>query len=143
MFSTRDHEAPIFQRTAARIGRLARLVEDSGASFLLVGGPQREEIDPESQDWWRRYLQGPQRHFDFDGVRDFLEWVGETQQVATLDPIPAFRRALPGSNAYWFHKDNHLNAAGQRLLAQEIARWVRQNVGLWDTSIDAQPSGSG
>jgi len=134
LFTMQDRTLPAFQQTSRRIGELAAMAHTAGASFLLVGAPHREEIDPATQQWWQQYLGGAQRRFDFDGVREFVAWVGATQHVEILDPIPACRSEFPGGNAYWFHRDNHLNAAGQRVLAEELARWVRQHLEPWPST---------
>jgi lysophospholipase L1-like esterase len=120
-----EYDAAVHDRvTAERIARLADLSARAGAGFLLAGAPHREEIDPESQAWWSRYLSPEGRGLDFDGVRRYLDWVAARHGLDRLDPVPLFRRELVARGSFWFHKDSHLNERGHRLLAEALASHI-------------------
>ena len=120
----RDYTGPAYQLTAARICRLDSICRDRDSDFVLAGAPHREEIDPETQAWWRDTLVDGERA-DFDGLRRYLAWVGGQCSVTTLDPVPDFRRRRQQVQSFWFYKDGHLNRVGHRLLGELLAAQVR------------------
>lgn len=109
---------PEYGSTARRIAALAELCRSRGAVFVLAGAPHREEIDPVVQRELQELLQ---RRLDFDAVRRYLDAVAAELGVARFDPIPEFRRSLPVERDFWWHRDNHLNARGHRLLGTLLA----------------------
>ncbi len=116
-------DGPAYRFTAERIAVLQSVCEAAGADFLLGGAPHQVEIDPESQAWWNRYLAGDLR-LNFDGVRDYLDWVAAYKRLQRFDPVPAFRSNWQPGESYWFHKDDHLNARGHRLMGEQLARHI-------------------
>lgn len=136
-------EGPAYRSSAARIATLARTCERSGADFLLAGAPHQPEIDPESQAWWRRYLAG-NTPLNFDGVRSYLDWVATLHAIQRFDPVPAFRRAWRSGQTYWFHKDDHLNARGHRLLGEQLAEHIEgmPRFQAWKATLTSSPEAS-
>lgn len=113
-----------YHQSALRVARLAEMCARIGAEFLLLGAPHRVEVEPEAQAWWNRYLARPEAPLNFDGVRNYLDWVAVRHGVRRLDPIPEFRRRRQDGQSYWFHKDDHLNALGHEVLAHELTRYI-------------------
>jgi lysophospholipase L1-like esterase len=144
MFRSADYAAPHYQLTAQRICRLRALSDTIGAQLLVVGAPHREEIDPESQQWWQRIV-GAGAALDFDGVRRYLDWVAQECACARLDPVPMFRERLPAVGSFWFHKDNHLNAKGHRLLGELLSERLRATTAFqeWNARVGPGMSNDG
>ena len=115
-----------YQLTAQRIGSMARRCVAEGSTFLLAGAPQQEEIDPAVQRQWRTALTLDVERLDFDGARNYLNWVAGELGIELLDPIPEFRAHLSRDGTYWFHKDGHLNVAGHRLMGELLAAKIEQ-----------------
>jgi lysophospholipase L1-like esterase len=115
---------PAYLNTAERIATLASLCHQAGADFLLAGAPHRLEIDPGTQAWWNRYLAGD-RELDFDAVRAYLDWVAARHGLERFDPVPAYRRGWRDGQPYWFHKDDHMNPRGHRLLGQQLGERIQ------------------
>ncbi len=128
LLQPRDAAEPAYALTAARICRLDSLCRAAGSAFVLAGAPHREEIDPETQVWWRNTLLDGERA-DFDSLRRYLAWAGSTCGLTVLDPVPDFRRRRPDVQSFWFHQDGHLNARGHRLLGELMAARIRAQPG--------------
>jgi len=125
-FSVSDWEAHApFLRTAQRIEYLAKMCAEHGIPFVLAGAPQREAIDPEAERFLSHVLRKP---LDFDGMSHYLDWVASRLGVERFDPTPAFRQHLAADGDYWFHKDNHLNVRGHRLMGELLAAKIET---LW------------
>jgi hypothetical protein len=44
-----------------------------------------------------------------------------------IDPLPAFRAAIAGGETVYYAYDMHLDASGNRILAQIVADYLREN----------------
>jgi hypothetical protein len=126
LFTSTDYaDMPIYVMTARRIRFLAEFAAQHNAAFVLAGAPQRVEVDPETQRTWMNLDLGGVRP-DFDGVRHYLAAVAKELEVASLDPVPAFRVALPHGESFWFHQDPHYTVRGHRLMAEQLANAIEQ-----------------
>jgi lysophospholipase L1-like esterase len=130
LFTNRNYEElPTYVQTTRRIEKLADLCAGQGVLFVLAGAPQKEEIDPEALRFMAHNLAG-KGELDFDGVTRYLDWVAHglgierfdpMLGIARFEPVAAFRDNLRPDHEYWFHRDNHLNPSGHRLLGELLA----------------------
>jgi len=126
MFTSNDYAGmPIYVMTTRRIRFLAEFAAQHDAAFILAGAPQRVEVDPATQRTWMNLDLGGVRP-DFDGVRHYLDAVAKELQVVRLDPVPAFRAALPRGESFWFHQDPHFTARGHRLMGEQLSSAIEQ-----------------
>jgi hypothetical protein len=118
---SRSADDPAFGPTTARIERLAVLCRERGIRFVLAGVPHRQEIEPEAQRWLQAHVPF---QLDADGVRHYLDRVAGTAGATRLDPVPVFRDRLPADRTYWWHRDDHLNERGHRLLGELLGSCI-------------------
>jgi lysophospholipase L1-like esterase len=123
LFQASDYSEAPYRLTAARICRLGDLTRQAGATFVLVGAPHREEVDPETQVFWRTRLAGGWK-YDFDSPQHFLASVAASCSLGILDVIPEFRRQRASVETFWFHNDGHMNARAQQLMGELLAGYI-------------------
>jgi hypothetical protein len=113
---------PHFERTLQNINRLAAMVNDAGARFVLVVVPRFHHWNPkESPDYWEKdqyTLDEPHQH----AYLEFFDRKQDELPYPVFNLLPAFQATetfplvIPG--------DTHWNTAGNRLVAETLSEYL-------------------
>jgi GDSL-like lipase/acylhydrolase family protein len=119
-----------WQRTRAALAGMAADATAAGARFLLVATPLDVQVDPARNALYREgRLPYPAHGFvdvDYRAARDMpdaLRQFAADAGIPFLDLTSVFARR--GGVRLFLARDYHLGAPGHRLIAREIARWLR------------------
>jgi lysophospholipase L1-like esterase len=113
--------------TDALLLRLRGDVSATGSRFAIAVLCSRDQVYPR---WWQEIVAAhphmQNRQWDLDGPQRRMEsWCAE-HNVPCLPLAPAFRSAAANSAPLHFHHDGHWTAAGHRLAAVELSRFLAQ-----------------
>lgn len=118
-------EPELWAQAWARTGELLQAAQElmrargaAAAGFMVpsIGNEVREAADP----------SGPRRH----PFRK-LAALCAAAELPALDLGPRFARAAPDPDALYLQYDGHWSPAGHALAAEEVARWLVDESGLW------------
>jgi lysophospholipase L1-like esterase len=121
-----------WDRTRAALRAMASGARDAGARFVLVVMPLDVQLDSRRNALYRRGALPYAAHGFVD--RDYTRAVAMPRALARfareegierLDLTAALRAA--GGAALFLPRDYHVSAAGQRVIARELAHWVRKS----------------
>ncbi len=125
--------------TEALLAETRRTAEAAGARFAVVILPDRLQID---DDLWQIALDSyppmAERAWDRRGPHRRLARICDDQGLECLDLLEPFTAREARGETLYFPVDGHLNEAGHRAMADEIAAFVRGR-GLVPTAADAPP----
>ncbi len=111
--------------TERLLGRLQQDASANGARFAVAVLSTRDQIYPQ---WWEEILAAhphmQQRQWDLDGPQHRIEAWCTQHEVPCLPLAPAFRAAAASGEPLHFHHDGHWTAAGHRLAAAELTRFL-------------------
>jgi lysophospholipase L1-like esterase len=113
--------------TDALLLRLQHDVSAAGAGLAIAVLCARDQIYPR---WWQEIVAAhphmQNRQWDLDSPQHRVEFWCAEHGVPCLALAPAFRAAAANSVPLHFHHDGHWTAAGHRLAAVELARFLAQ-----------------
>jgi hypothetical protein len=119
-----------WQRTRAALAGMAADAAGAGARFLLVATPLDVQVDPARNVLYTEgRLPYPAHGFvdvDYRAARDMpdaLRQFAADAGIPFLDLTAVFARR--GGARLFLARDYHVGAPGHRLIAREIARWLR------------------
>jgi hypothetical protein len=94
---------------------------ESGARLVVFTVPSREETDPEYARRVADTLENPDALCLEEGVADRrIVSILERSHIPNIDLLPSFRSALREEGRQLFARDNHWNAEGHSLAADEV-----------------------
>ncbi|MFP4502304.1 MAG: hypothetical protein ACLFTT_14980 [Candidatus Hydrogenedentota bacterium] len=113
---------PFFQNTLGHLNQLAAMVEETGATFVLVVVPRFHHWNPDaSKDYWESDLYSVKEPYQF-AYLDFFDRVKDELHYPVVNLLPAFESAqtypltIPG--------DAHWNMAGNRVAARALSDYL-------------------
>jgi hypothetical protein len=113
-----------FEITVGALGRMAAALEASGTEFVVVLLPTKEAVFAPRMRGATDHPELPRLWAAEDEVRTRLLEALAHEGVAAMDLRPALAEAM--EQPYFENIDGHLNAAGHRVVARELARrWGR------------------
>lgn len=122
------------RRELAVIRQLAGRVRANGSRFILVSGANIEQAYP---DIWELTLttqpQLKQMELNLQLPEERLRQVTEANHIEYLPLLPAFQEHARQGRELFLRGDGHWSKHGQRLAAQVIADYLRQNDDLLAT----------
>lgn len=104
--------------------QLRDAVRRQGAQLLVVLIPTKEQVHPKDLDEVTRAFAIDPAHLDMRRPNTLLAQLGADLDVDVLDLLPTF---LAASDDPYYEYDEHLTAAGHRLMADAIAEQVARD----------------
>ena len=94
------------------------------AALLILLVPDRFQVDGPYWDLWVSKYSLNAGHYDLDGPNRRMRAFCETHRIDFLDPTDALRKAqASGPRVYW-NIDNHLNKAGNDVIADALTAFL-------------------
>jgi hypothetical protein len=114
------------------VARIAKLCQERGIPFVLVVSPDAYQTDPDVLEMALAGLPDDGRYppwsaddFDLDAPQHRIAHFAEQRAIALLDLLPAFAAARArGEGPFFLERNNHWNAAGNRVAALALARFL-------------------
>lgn len=112
------------EQTKQELTNLRDIVQQSGSRLLVVVVPALQSVDPRARRNSIAYTRYYEEDFDLDKPYRWLQEYGETAGIAVLNTYEVFRAAHEEGAVLYLPNDMHFNAAGHRLFADEILRFL-------------------
>ena len=116
----RDPSRKTRRRYQSTLAVLAEMHQTIGAKLRVVVIPDEFQVN---DALWRTLVGDSTADYDRERPQRTLVEFFRSRNVPCLDLLPALRRAEPGGRTYK-PRDTHWNARGNRVAADEIARWL-------------------
>lgn len=117
-----DRGLTVARETIAKIDEVAAA---EGARTALVLMPARLQVDDADYGRLAQTVKEAGGTMVRDGATDRFRAALGPLRLPTLDPLPAFRRALPGPDIF-FQSTVHLTPHGHELLAEALDAFIRE-----------------
>jgi lysophospholipase L1-like esterase len=119
-----DSVAEEVELTRRELLELRDSVEYAGSRLLVAVVPAMQSVDARARRNSIAYTQYFEDDFDLDKPYRWLGDFGESSGIAVLNTVGAFRNAHEGGARPYLSNDSHFNAAGHRLFAELIVRFL-------------------
>lgn len=112
-------EEEAWQLAFALLREMARVSREHGAAFAILVIPDQVQVEPGDVDVHRIPRILPK-------IQGRLTAFGAAEGIPVIDALPALKeRRLEAGERFYFRRDRHLNALGQRQLAEVLLAELR------------------
>jgi len=118
----RDEWGNAWRITEALLGRVAALARDARVPVVLV-------LTPDGCQVYRRACGDRTELTSSDVPQSRLRAFAATAGMGVADPLDALRAGAARGEAVYFAEDLHWTSRGHEIVAEVVARWLRQVLG--------------
>jgi hypothetical protein len=120
------HEQDLLTKTQWMLGEAKSLCEQVGAKFVVVSVPLKQRVYRDLCDLPADAAPGIA---ELNDLPDRLADCCRTLEIPFLDLAPALKKAAGQGTLTYFVDDEHWSPEGHAVVAEELARWIKEHVG--------------